>query len=55
MKLFLAQTNLLKDRRDQLFYCNQLFLLLTAYLKEYFLDISLPIFISHKFHQLSEL
>ena len=33
MKLFLAQTNLLKHRHDQLVYCNQFFLLPAPYLK----------------------
>ena len=35
MKLFLAQSNLLKHRHDHSVYCNQLFLLPTAYLKRF--------------------
>ena len=53
-KLFFAQTNLLKHRRDPSVCCNQLILRPTAYLKG-FSYISLPIFIRCKFCQLSEL
>ena len=49
MKLFFSQTNFPKHMYDRSVYCNQLLLLPTAYLKD-FRDISLPIFISRKFH-----